>query len=179
MVRSLTFAFTVLSAAAIVSAQAPGGRPAGEPATAPATQQPSTPAGQQTTPSADRQTTSAAKVTYVGCVKPGTTPGTFILDSAEVSPTATAASPAGQPASAVGTSGNMKTTLNLTTKAGTDLTGHANHKMEFVGSLAPATSMGSSTTSSPSSASSASSASAHPTQTLTVDSFKMVSTSCQ
>ena len=72
---------------------------------------------------------AANKVTYTGCVKPGTAPETWILENAEV------AKP-GQATAA--TSGAMKTTLNLTTKVGTDLKPHANHKIEVVGTVAPA-----------------------------------------
>ena len=67
-------------------------------------------------------------MTYTGCVKPGTAPETWILENAEVA--------AGQTTAA--TSGAMKSTLNLTTKPGTDLKPHANHKIEVVGTVAPA-----------------------------------------
>jgi hypothetical protein len=125
-------------------------------------------------------------VTYVGCVKAGTTPGTFILESAELSPAAgagaagAAAGAAASPSAAVGTSGNTKMTFNLTPKAGTDLSAHANHKMEFVGTLAPAAPAASATASGAGAGATATaSTSTRPTQTLTIDSFKMVSTTCQ
>jgi len=165
MIRSLAIVPAMLCAAALVSAQAPAGRPAGDPADQPAVQQPATPAAPQS-PSASIPSSMAGKVTYTGCVKPGTTPGTFILDSAELSPAAGASSAAGQ--SPVGTSGT-KATLNLTTKAGTDLKPHANHKVEVVGSVAPPKA----------GAAADASASAKPNIEFNVDSFKMVSASCQ
>ena len=166
MVRSLTLVSTMLCAAAFVSAQAPVDRP--DPAAAqPAVQQPASPAAPAQAPSADRPSASTAgKVTYSGCVKPGTAPGTFVLDSAELSPAAGAAS-----GGAVGTSGAMKTTLNLTTKPGTDLKAHAGHKIEVVGSIAPPKAGAAD-------AGAAASSSAHPAQEFNVDSFKMVSASC-
>ena len=163
MVRSLALVSTMLCAAAFVSAQAPVDRP--DPAAGqPAVQQPASPAAQQPAPSADRPSASTAgKVTYSGCVKPGTAPGTFVLDSAELSPAAGAGG-------AVGTSGAMKTTLNLTTKPGTDLKAHTGHKIEVSGSIAPPKAA-------PADAGAASS-SAKPAQEFNVDSIKMVAASC-
>ena len=68
-------------AAAVVTAQAPAGeKPAGAPAEQPAAQQPATP--KPSTPPASAQS-AASKVTYTGCVKQGTTAGTWILENAE------------------------------------------------------------------------------------------------
>jgi hypothetical protein len=126
-------------AAAVVTAQAPAGdKPASYP---PATQQPAgqPPAGQQ--PSTGRPTTSSPssqqttstmagnKITYVGCVKPGTTTGTWVLENAE-------AQKAGATGSrAVGTSGGSTMTLSLDPAATVNLKAHANHKVEIVGMM--------------------------------------------
>jgi hypothetical protein len=114
------------------------------------------------------------KVTYSGCVKPGTLPNTFVLDSAEVAPAAGATTTTTTPSGAVGTSGMSKTTLNLTTKSGVDLKAHTNHKIEVVGTLAPPKSAAASA-----SADAGASASVKPAQEFNVDSFKMISATCQ
>ena len=63
--------------AAIVTAQAPAGdKPAGE---KPAAQQPATPS----TPPAPAASAATNKVTYTGCVKPGTAADSWILENAE------------------------------------------------------------------------------------------------
>jgi hypothetical protein len=64
----------------------------------------------------------------------------------------------------------MKTTLNLTTKPGTDLKAHTGHKIEVSGSIAPPKAA-------PADAGAASS-SAKPAQEFNVDSIKMVAASC-
>jgi hypothetical protein len=151
MVRSVTF-LTVLFCAATLSAQNPAPeRPAGTAGAAPAAAEP---AAQQ--PAPDKSPAAANKVTYTGCVKPGTAPETWILENAEV------AKP-GQTTAA--TSGTSKNTLNLTTKMGTDLKPHANHKIEVVGTIAPAK---------PGAAPAAGPA----RQEFVVESVKMVSTTC-
>ena len=140
MTRSLyAIPATLCLAAAVVTAQAPAGdKPASNP---PATQQPAgqPPAGQQ--PSTGRPTTSSPssqqpsstmagnKITYVGCVKPGTSTGTWVLENAE-------AQKAGATGSgAVGTSGGSTMTLNLDPAATVNLKAHANHKVEIVGMM--------------------------------------------
>ena len=144
MNRLLTFVPALLCAGALVSAQTPAQeKPAGAPP--PATQAPATP------PAA---APAAAKVTYSGCLKPGTAPETWVLESAELS------KPGGAPA--VGTSSAMKTTLALNAKTGTELKPHANHKVEIMGTVAPAKAGGGDA----------------PKQELTVDSLKMVSATC-
>ena len=130
---------TLCLAAAVVTAQAPAGdKPASNP---PATQQPAAqpPAGQQ--PSTGRPTTSSPspqpssstmagnKITYVGCVKPGTSTGTWVLENAEAQKAGATGS------SAVGTSGGSTTTLNLDPAATVNLKAHANHKVEIVGMM--------------------------------------------
>lgn len=130
---------TLCLVAAVVTAQAPAGdKPASNP---PATQQPAgqPPAGQQ--PSTGRPTTSspssqppsstmaANKITYVGCVKPGTATGSWVLENAEAQKAGTTGS------GAVGTSGGSTMTLNLDPAATVNLKAHANHKVEIVGMM--------------------------------------------
>ena len=140
MTRSLyAIPATLCLAAAVVTAQAPAGdKPASSP---PATQQieAQPPAGQPpsparpTTPSPSAQQPSSAmagnKITYVGCVKPGASAGTWVLENAE-------AQKAGATSSgAVGTSGGSTMTLNLDPAATVNLKAHANHKVEIVGMM--------------------------------------------
>jgi len=141
--------------AAVISAQAPAA-PAGNPPAEPAAQQPTTP--KPSTPPASAA--AANKVTYTGCVKPGTASGSWILENAE------AASKAGSAPGTVGTSGTSKITFNLEPAATVNLTPHANHKVELVGTLSPAKP-----------ADAAASASA-PRQQFSVESMKMVSATC-
>jgi hypothetical protein len=65
----------------------------------------------------------------------------------------------------------MKTTLSLTAKPGTDLKTHADHKVELVGTVAPAKPAATPAPESPAGQSA-------PRQELTVESLKMVSTTC-
>src|SRR5688500_8216797 len=183
MIRSLyAVPATLCLAAAVVTAQAPAGeKPTTNP---PATQQPAgqPPAGQQpstqkpTTPPSSAQqpssTMSGNKVTYSGCIKPGTTAGTWVLENAE------AAQKTGAPGSAVGTSGAGKMSLNLDPAASVNLKAHANHKVELVGTLSAA--KGGATSSTPGGAAGAASTpGAAGTQTsgqnFSVESLKMVS----
>jgi hypothetical protein len=140
MTRSLyAIPATLCLAAAVVMAQAPAGdKPASNP---PANQQPAgqPPAGQE--PSTGRPTTSSPpsqqpsltmagnKVTYVGCVKPGTSTGTWVLENAEAQKTGATGS------GAVGTSGGSTMILNLDPAATVNLKAHANHKVEIVGMM--------------------------------------------
>lgn len=135
MTRSLyAIPATLCLAAAIVTAQAPAGdKPASSP---PATQQPAgqPPAGQS--PSPGRPTTSSPsstmaenKITYVGCVKPGTSTGTWVLENAQAQKAGATGS------SAVGTSGGSTMTLTLDPAATVNLKAHANHKVEIVGTM--------------------------------------------
>jgi hypothetical protein len=157
MVRWSILLSLILSAAVTTAAQTPAqDRPAPEPAVQQAPQKPA-PAQQPSAP-APEKSTAANKATYTGCLKPGTTPGSWILESAESAAAASAP---------VGTSGAMKTTLSLSAKPGTDLKPHANHKIEVVGTVAPAK-----PSSDPAAAPSA------PRQELTVESLKMVAATC-
>ncbi len=115
MTRSLyAIPATLCLAAAVVTAQAPAGdKPASNP---PATQQPSS-------------TMAGNKITYVGCVKPGTSTGTWVLENAEAQK-AGATGPG-----AVGTSGGSTMTLTLNPAATVNLKAHANHKVELVGMM--------------------------------------------
>ena len=145
MNRWLTFVPALLCAGALVTAQTPAQeKPAGGPP--PATQAPAAP------PAAKES--AAGKVIHSGCIKPGSAPDSWILESAELS------KPGGAPS--VGTSGATKTSFALSAKSGTDLKPHANHKVEIVGTVAPAKAGGGDA----------------PKQELTVDSLKMVSTTC-
>ncbi|MEO5739493.1 MAG: hypothetical protein ABIS29_02745, partial [Vicinamibacterales bacterium] len=95
----------------------------------PAAQQP---AAQE--PSTPRLTMPAAnKVTYTGCVKPGATEGTWILENAEVAQRAGASAPG-----TVGTSGTSKMAFSLDPAATVNVKSHANHKVEVVGMVSPA-----------------------------------------
>src|SRR5688572_17085576 len=173
MIRSLyAVPATLCLAAAVVTAQAPAGeKPATNP---PATQQPAgqPPAGQQ--PSTQKPTTPASstmsgdKVTYTGCIKAGTTEGTWVLENAETQK-------AGAPASgAVGTSGTSKMSLNLDPAASVNLKGHANHKVELVGTV----SKGGAASSSASTPGAAGTQAAGQGQRFSVESLKMVSATC-
>jgi hypothetical protein len=142
MNRWLTFVPALLCAGALVTAQAPAQE---KPAAPPAQEKPAAP------PAAKES--AAGKVTYSGCVKPGSAPDSWILENAELS------KPGGGPSA---TSGASKMTLALNAKSGTDLKPHANHKVELVGTIAPAKAGGGDA----------------PKQELTVDSLKMVSTTC-
>ena len=167
MVRSLTFVPAMLCVAAIAAAQTPTPAAPERPTNPPAAQQP-------TTPRPDA-TMSATSVTYTGCLKPGTTPGTWILDSAELAKSmgAGSASAATPGAGAVGTSGVTKSTFTLNTKPDSpDLKPHANHKIEVTGSVSAAKATASA---SPAGAT----ASVTPAgKDFAVESFKMVSTTC-
>ena len=179
MIRSLSMVPAMLClAAAVATAQAPApDRPSDNPqaqepaAPQPAAQQPTTPrpttpppSAQQPERPAETSTMAANKVTYTGCLKPGSTPGAWILESAEVAPRADAASAP----SAVGTSGAAKQTFNLSPAATVDLKPHANHKVEVVGVVSPAKSGADVSASTPGA----------PRQQFAVESFKMVSSSC-
>jgi len=158
-------------AAALVTAQAPADRPNPPAAEQPAAQQPTTPRpstppmpAQQPASPSETSTMAANKVTYTGCVKPGTAADTWVLENAEVAQKAGASSPG-----TVGTSGTTKMTFNLDPAATVNLKAHANHKVELVGKLSAAKA--------DASASAAATASA-PRQQFSVDSVKMVSATC-
>ena len=162
-------------AAAVVTAQAPAGeKPADN---RPAAQEP---AGQQPARPAQSSAMAGDKVTYTGCVKPGTAAGSWVLEHAQAAQKAGASSP-----NTVGTSGTPGTTLNLDPAATVNLKAHANHKVEVVGTMsmaktsadaggasapAPSPSAGASAT--------AGAAGAANRQQFSVESLKMVSATC-
>jgi hypothetical protein len=125
----------------IVAAQTPA--PAGQD-----TQKPSAPAAQSAS--------SAGKVTYTGCLKPGTAADTWQLENAEA-----AAAGGARAESATATSG-AKQTLSLSVKPTENIKPHANHKIEVTGTMGKA----------------AGGAGASANPTFTVESFKMVSATC-
>jgi hypothetical protein len=163
------FALTlsVLCTISLIAAQTPAQQPSvprnpGQESAKPAT--PATPA----TPAAPAaQAAQANKVTYTGCLKPGTTPDSWLLENAEVASAASTKAPA-----ATGTSGvaASKATLGLTVKPGENLKPHANHKIEVTGTLIPGAKM--------SGEAAAGAAATAPRQGFTVESFKMVSATC-
>ena len=155
--------FCLAAAVVTAQAQAPADRPTPA-AEQPAAQQPTTPRP-STPPARPAESASAAnKVTYTGCVKPGTATDTWILENAE------AAQKAGAAPSTVGTSGTSKMTFNLDPAATVNLKSHANHKVELVGTLAPAKPDASSA--------GAAGATSAPRQQFSVESLKMVSATC-
>jgi hypothetical protein len=114
-------AATFCLAGAVVTAQAQP--PTGQ---QPTTDRPTTP------PPSSQQTSSAMagnKVTYVGCIKAGTTTDTWVLENAEAQKGGTTGS------RAVGTSGGSTTTLTLDPAATVNLKAHANHKVEITGMM--------------------------------------------
>jgi hypothetical protein len=137
---------------------------ADKPANPPAAPQPGAqqPAPKPSAPPAS-STSAANKVTYTGCVKPGTGTDSWVLENAEASAKAGAAS------GTVGTSGTSKMTLNLDPAASVDLKPHANHKVEVTGSISPAK---------PGAAASTPAAGAAARQDFSVESVKMVSATC-
>ena len=142
----------VVCTMAIVAAQAPAQPPAGGAAQEPG-QKPSAPPA---------PTASAAnKVTYTGCLKPGTAADSWTLENAEI------ASAAGAKPGATATSGAPKTSFNLMAKPSENLKPHANHKIEVTGTVSKAAG-----------GAAASSSSTTPSQTFNVESFKMVSATC-
>jgi len=151
---------TVLLGAQATSQQPPPDRPT---TTAP---QPSEP---RATPSAEQK---ANQTTISGCLKPGTSAGSFILTNAGMP----AAAPGGTASAAQGTTGSAKS-YAVVAKPGTDLTKHVNHKIEVTGTVSASNNASKpSTASAP--ATSSVGAAAQPTETFNVDSFKMVATAC-
>ena len=148
--------------AAVMTAQAD--KPANPPspgAQQPTTQKPSTPPASSAS--------AANKVTYTGCVKPGTGTDSWILENAEAS-----AKPGAS--ASVGTSGTSKMTLNLDPAASVDLKPHANHKVEVTGSLSAAKPGGAGAPGGAAGGAAAGGAAAR--QDFSVESVKMVSATC-
>lgn len=150
LLLSAVCTISVVTAQAPVAAQGPAAQAPAAPAPA---QKPAVPAG---------QSTSAAKVTYTGCLKPGTAADSWLLENAEIAPAAGAS---------VATAGTSKVSFGLTAKPGENLKPHANHKIEVVGTVSPAAAAAAAEAP-------AAGATAAPRQTLNVESFKMVSATC-
>ena len=158
----------ILCTIAVVGAQAPAPDAAGaqRPDSAPAA-----PATQAAQP---------GKVTYTGCLKPGATADSWILENAEVSalgasPRAEGASSTPQGATATAGRAPSNTTLALTVKPTDNVKPHANHKIEVVGTVS-ASDASAKAAGAP--APGASAASTTPRQNFNVESFKMVSATC-
>jgi hypothetical protein len=127
------------------------------------------------------QSASEAKVVLTGCLRQGATPTTFIL--ADASPAASSAGAAsGSKPGAVGTAGMMKSYALVVAKPGEDLAKHLNHRVEVTGTagpMKPGASSGAGASSGTQSGSTAKSGAAQqPTETLNVQSFKMVAATC-
>jgi hypothetical protein len=159
MKKTFALMLSLVCSISFVAAQAPA--PEAAAPARPAAQQPAAPAA---------QASAASKVTYVGCLKPGTAADSWVLENAEVS----AAGAESKPAATAGAS-SSKLTVALTAKPGENLKPHANHKIEVTGTAGPAASA-SATTSSP--AGGGATATAATKQNLNVESFKMVSATC-
>jgi hypothetical protein len=180
--------------AAVVTAQAPAeDRPAAnapaaqQPAPAqPAAQQPTTPrpttpparpaepSTQTARPSDPASTSAANTLTYTGCIKPGTTAGTWVLENAEA-----AARPGASAPGTVGTSGTAKSmSLDLDPAATVNLKAHANHKVELMGTLAPVKGAAGATASAPPSSAPGAATAQAARQQFSVQSLKMVSATC-
>ncbi len=127
-------------------------------------QTPAAPQDQQQKPAApsSQSSASAGKVTYTGCLKPGTAADSWTLENAEM---ASAAGTTKAPGATATSGAASKTTLGLTVKPSENLKPHANHKIEVTGTVAPA-------------ASASSAAAGGPRQNLTVESVKMVAATC-
>lgn len=162
MIQKLAIAAGILGAVATLGAQAPSQKSSADPPTTqPAIQQPP-PQPKETKPN---------EVTMSGCLKPGASPGSFILADAGMAP----AMPAGQsaPAAAKGTTGSTKR-YDLVAKPGEDLTKHLNHKVEVTGTVSASRPPSASVPE----AASAPTTAVQPTETLTVNTFKMIAAAC-
>jgi hypothetical protein len=176
---ALALVLSVLCTLSIVVAQTPAQPP----------QAPGQPSQQQPPPAVPTaQTTPSAKVTYTGCLKPGTTADSWTLESAELASATGAIAQSPTPddvaagiAQPIGTSGaGAKTTFGLNVKPAQNLTPHANHKIQVVGTLSPAAGATAPGTTPGTAAAGAASTTTTtvPRQNLTVESFKMVSATC-
>jgi hypothetical protein len=174
MVRWLTSVLAILFAATLLAAQAPAEQQKPE-AQQPAAQQPAQQQPAQQQPASPAQTAQANKVTYTGCLKPGATAQSWILEESEMASAAGAtAKPGEKPAGTSGTA--TKTTLNLGLggKGDDTLKPHANHKVEIVGTMGAASAAGAA----PGGAAPGAAPSTPPRQTLNVESVKMIAATC-
>jgi hypothetical protein len=169
MKSAFAFALSMICAVSFVAAQAPADKPAAQ---QPAAQQPSTPS----TPPSSASASAAGKVTYVGCLKPGTAADSWTLENAEKAATASASASSSTATTAATAGGGSKMTLALTAKPGENLKAHANHKIEVTGTVSPAASSAASPSGAAGAAAGASAAASR--QNLSVESVKMVSATC-
>ena len=148
-------------------------RPANPPSAQPA--RPADPSAQvPARPAEPSSMSSANRVTYTGCIKPGTTTGTFVLDNAELATRPGASSPG-----TVGTSGAKTMSFDLEPAASVNLKAHANHKVELVGTLSDAKGTAEAPPSAAPPSSAPGAATAHAArQQFNVQSLKMVSSTC-
>lgn len=165
MVRTLTIATAVLGATVLVGAQAQ----------TPSTQKPyDAPSTQTPTPSRT-QSSEAKVITYTGCLKTGASTGAFILS--DVSPSSMGTTSSSVEPAAKGTAGMTKS-YNLIAKSSPDLGKHLNHKISVTATGAPTRSTAAGSTPAPTSTTPGGATSPQPTETITVQSFKMVSATC-
>jgi hypothetical protein len=162
MVRMLIVA-TALIGSATLAAQAPTPPQTPKPA-APGAQQPATPAPQAQAPA------KAGIVTLSGCLKPGASAGSYILADASSVSAAAAGAEKPDPA-AKGTTGATKSYNVTPGKVSDDLSKHLNHKIEVTGTVAAAAPSASAPSTAPAGAPA-------PTETVTLQTFKMVSAAC-
>lgn len=147
----------ILLASTLLGAQAPGQQ---SPAEHPAKQQPPEPRSAPLTES------KANQVMVSGCLKPGTSAGSFILTNS-----GPAAAGSSSPPAAQGTTGSTKS-YTIVAKPGEDLSKHMNHKIEVTGTVSASKPSNVPPPETPSVAA------PQPSETLTVQSFKMVAVAC-
>jgi hypothetical protein len=123
-----------------------------------------TPAQEKPAAPSSSQSSSSNKVTYTGCLKPGSTADSWTLENAEM---ASAAGTTKAPGATATSGASSKMTLGLNVKPSENLKPHTNHKVEVTGTVSPAASAGG-----------AASSSSAPRQNITVESVKMVSATC-
>ena len=134
MVRFLTFGVATLGTAAVLCAQTPAAPGPPEPPTM----------QRQAEPAIQVSPMMSATQTWRGCLKPGPIAGTWILDNAHM--TLASGTQSAPDQGAVGTGGaprattSAKRAFDLNTKPTDDLTPHARHQIEVVGTRSPATS---------------------------------------
>jgi len=112
-----------------------------------------------------------ATVTFSGCLKPGASAGSFILADASAAPAPSAEAAKPEP-EARGTTGATKSyNLMQPAKTGDDLSKHMNHKIEVRGTVSASAPSASAPATPPAGA-------PQPTETLNIQTFKMLSAAC-
>jgi len=169
MMRMFTVALALFGSVAL-GAQAPTQQaPADRPAAPPAQQQPATPAPEAQTP-AQSTAPKPVAVTLSGCLKPGASAGSFILADAGAVPAPSAGAAKPEP-EARGTTGATKSYNLMPAKTGDDLSKHMNHKIEVTGTVSPSAPSASVPPAPPAGA-------PQPSETLNIQTFKMLSAAC-